>query len=83
VDLDEIAYVPTTGVRRFWCDGAKGLYIHPNVWHGAFVPHADQARFLDRQGRCMRACQSTSRKSSAATSPYRSGVRNITFEQPV
>lgn len=35
----------------FWCDGSKGLYIHPNVWHGAFVPHADEARFLDRQGR--------------------------------
>jgi ureidoglycolate lyase len=35
----------------FWCDGRKGLYIHPNVWHGAFVPLADEARFLDRQGR--------------------------------
>ncbi len=35
----------------FWCDGTKGLYIHPNVWHGAFVPLADEARFLDRQGR--------------------------------
>jgi hypothetical protein len=35
----------------FWCDGTKGLYIHPNIWHGAFVPHADEARFLDRQGR--------------------------------
>jgi ureidoglycolate lyase len=35
----------------FWCDGSKGLYVAPNVWHGAFVPHADEARFLDRQGR--------------------------------
>jgi len=35
----------------FWCDGTKGLYIHPNIWHGAFVPIADEARFLDRQGR--------------------------------
>jgi ureidoglycolate lyase len=35
----------------FWCDGRHGLYIHPNVWHGAFVPHDDEARFLDRQGR--------------------------------
>jgi ureidoglycolate lyase len=35
----------------FWCDGSKGLYIHPNVWHGAFVPLDDQAEFLDRQGR--------------------------------
>jgi ureidoglycolate lyase len=35
----------------FWCDGARGLYLHPNVWHGAIVPHADEAEFLDRQGR--------------------------------
>jgi ureidoglycolate lyase len=35
----------------FWCDGRRGLYIRPNVWHGAFVPHADEASFLDRQGR--------------------------------
>ena len=35
----------------FWCDGTRGLYIRPNVWHGAFVPHADTAEFLDRQGR--------------------------------
>jgi len=35
----------------FWCDGSRGLYIHPNVWHGAFVPHDDEASFLDRQGR--------------------------------
>jgi ureidoglycolate lyase len=35
----------------FWCDGRRGLYIHPNVWHGAVVPLDDQAEFLDRQGR--------------------------------
>jgi ureidoglycolate lyase len=35
----------------FWCDGRQGLYLHPNVWHGAVVPHADEATFLDRQGR--------------------------------
>lgn len=35
----------------FWCDGKSGLYIHPNVWHGAVVPLADQAQLLDRQGR--------------------------------
>ena len=29
----------------------RGLYIHPGVWHGALVPLADHARFLDRQGR--------------------------------
>ncbi|ETI28325.1 hypothetical protein G647_00774 [Cladophialophora carrionii CBS 160.54] len=35
----------------FRCDGGKGLYIHPNVWHGAVVPVDDHARLLDRQGR--------------------------------
>ena len=35
----------------FWCDGSRGLYIHPNVWHGPFVPLDDHAQFLDRQGR--------------------------------
>lgn len=35
----------------FWCDGSRGLYIHPNVWHGAVVPLADNAALLDRQGR--------------------------------
>ncbi len=35
----------------FYCDGSHGLYIASNVWHGPFVPHADAARFLDRQGR--------------------------------
>jgi len=35
----------------FWCDGTSGLYIHPNVWHGALVPIDDEAVFLDRQGR--------------------------------
>ena len=35
----------------FWCDGTCGLYVRPGVWHGPFVPHADAATFLDRQGR--------------------------------
>ena len=35
----------------FWCDGRSGLYIHPNVWHGAVVPFDEHAEFLDRQGR--------------------------------
>lgn len=35
----------------FRCDGGKGLYIHPNIWHGAVVPVDDHSRFLDRQGR--------------------------------
>jgi ureidoglycolate lyase len=35
----------------FVCDGSHGLYIRPNVWHGPFLPHADEAKFFDRQGR--------------------------------
>ena len=35
----------------YWCDGNRGLYIHPNVWHGPFLPVDDHAEFLDRQGR--------------------------------
>ena len=34
----------------FRSDG-RGIYIHPNVWHGAFVPIDDHGEFLDRQGR--------------------------------
>jgi hypothetical protein len=34
----------------FRCDGAQGLYIHPNVWHeGVFALRGTQ-RFFDRQG---------------------------------
>lgn len=35
----------------FFCDGTKGLYIHPGVWHEAIVPLAPKSDFLDRQGR--------------------------------
>jgi len=35
----------------FWCDGTRGIYVRPDVWHGAFAPHADTASFFDRQGR--------------------------------
>jgi hypothetical protein len=35
----------------FLCDGSCGLYIHPNIWHGAIVPLDDTATLLDRQGR--------------------------------
>jgi ureidoglycolate lyase len=35
----------------FRVDGGRGLYIPPGVWHGPFIPLADRARLLDRQGR--------------------------------
>lgn len=38
-------------VVAFWCDGTRGLYIHPNIWHEGIFPVEDKQRFLDRQGR--------------------------------
>ena len=38
-------------VIAFWCDGDRGLYIHPNIWHEGIFPVEDSQRFLDRQGR--------------------------------
>jgi ureidoglycolate lyase len=35
----------------FWCDGSKGLYIHPGVWHEGVIPLAAAHAFDDRQGR--------------------------------
>lgn len=35
----------------FRVSGGKGLYIHPNIWHGPVLPLADEGRLLDRQGR--------------------------------
>ena len=38
-------------VVAFWCDGSKGLYIHPNIWHDGIYPVADRQRFFGRQGK--------------------------------
>ena len=38
-------------VIAFLCDGTRGLYIHPNIWHEGIFPIHDRQRFLDRQGR--------------------------------
>lgn len=38
-------------VIALWCDGSRGLYIHPNIWHEGIFPITDSQRFLDRQGR--------------------------------
>ena len=35
----------------FWCDGSRGLYIRPGIWHEGIFPVGDSQRFLDRQGR--------------------------------
>ena len=38
-------------VIAFWCDGSRGFYIHPGIWHDGIFPVSDQQRVLDRQGR--------------------------------
>ena len=38
-------------VIAFWCDGSRGLYIHPEIWHEGIFPVEDNQRFLDRQGK--------------------------------
>ncbi len=38
-------------VVAFWCDGSRGLYIHPGIWHEGVFPVKDDQRFRDRQGR--------------------------------
>lgn len=38
-------------VVAFWCDGNRGLYIHPNIWHEGIFPVGNSQRFLDRQGK--------------------------------
>ncbi len=38
-------------VVALWCDGSRGLYIHPSIWHEGIFPVEDNQRFLDRQGR--------------------------------
>lgn len=35
----------------FYCDGSKGLYIHPGIWHEAIMPLDEELSFLDRQGK--------------------------------
>ena len=34
----------------FRFDGPRGLYIHPNVWHGGVFARRGTQRFFDRQG---------------------------------
>lgn len=34
----------------FRCDGSRGLYIHPNIWHEGVFGFSGTQRFFDRQG---------------------------------
>jgi hypothetical protein len=38
-------------IVAFWCDGSKGLCIHPNIWHEGIFPCLDRQSFRDRQGK--------------------------------
>lgn len=38
-------------IVALWCDGSRGLYIHPGVWHEGIFPTADRQRFHDCQGK--------------------------------
>lgn len=38
-------------VIALWCDGSRGLYINPGIWHEGIFPVEDEQGFLDRQGR--------------------------------
>ena len=33
-------------IKAFWCDGTRGVYIHPNIWHEGIFPLADEQRFI-------------------------------------
>ena len=38
-------------IVAFWCDGSRGLYIHPGIWHEGVFPATRRQSFQDRQGR--------------------------------
>ena len=38
-------------IVALWCDGSRGLYIHPGIWHEGVFPVAGAQSFRDRQGR--------------------------------
>lgn len=38
-------------IVAFYCDGSRGLYIHPGIWHDGVFPATRAQSFRDRQGR--------------------------------
>ena len=45
---DDLAPEQVVALR---CDGSRGLYIRPGIWHEGVFPVGDRQSFLDRQGR--------------------------------
>ena len=37
--------------KAFYCDGSKGLYIHPNIWHEGVFPINQKTSFMGKQGK--------------------------------
>ena len=37
--------------KAFYCDGSKGLYIHPNIWHEGVFPVTEKQSFQGKQGK--------------------------------
>ena len=38
-------------IVAIWCDGSRGLYIHPGIWHEGVFPATLAQSFRDRQGK--------------------------------
>ncbi|MDH3221802.1 MAG: ureidoglycolate lyase [Gammaproteobacteria bacterium] len=38
-------------IVALWCNGSRGLYIHPGIWHEGVFPSTQAQSFRDRQGR--------------------------------
>ena len=43
-------------VVAFWCDGSRGLYIHPGIWHEGIFPIEDN-QIPGSTGKSSRPCQ--------------------------
>ena len=44
-------FVTHTHFTAFYCDGSKGLYIHPNIWHEGVFPVSENQSFQGKQGK--------------------------------
>ena len=42
--------------KAFYCDGSKGLYIHPNIWHEGVFPVSEKQSFQGKQGKVHELC---------------------------
>src|SRR5204863_9494479 len=59
----------------FWCNGSRGLYIHPNVWHGASCPSTIMPSFWTARAVFTPAYRAILQRNSAVTSLCRCNDR--------